>query len=311
MLTPGVAATRMDVRGFHVKSAEGRERLETVGRTFLAGYAYAAEAKHPTDAEEPLERVPMGFRGFAYEGAAMALAVRDGLPLGGGRHVERFLAGRAADHVYMVYVGVGWAMARLPKFRWSTLYAPDPLLRWLVLDGFGFHQAYFATDRYVHDQHRDPAFPWPHDGRSYANNAIDQGIGRASWFVAGADPRVAAALIGKFAADRQPDLWAGVGLAACYAGGATGDELRRLWEAAGAHQPELMQGAAFAAAARVKANLVQPHNELASELLCGMSAASAAKVTDEARIDLPPDGDLPAFAVWRGRIADAFVAHRG
>jgi len=25
-------------------------------------------------------------------------------------------------------------------------------------------------------------------------------------------------------------------------------------------------------------------------------------------VDLPPDGDTPAFAVWRGRIIDAFVA---
>ncbi|MBQ0988646.1 DUF1702 family protein [Micromonospora sp. PSH03] len=309
VLTPDVAATRMDVRGFHVKSAAGRERLETVGRTFLAGYAFAAEAKRPTDAEPSLEQVPTGYRGFAYEGAAMALAMRDGLPGGGTRHVADFLDGRARHHVYMVYVGVGWAMARLPRFRWSTLYAPDPLLRWLVLDGYGFHQAYFVTKRYVHQQFRDERFPWP--GHPYANNAIDQGIGRASWFVGGTDPETVAGLLNRFPVARRPDLWAGTGLAAGYAGGASDTELRRLRDLAGPYRPQLMQGVAFAAASRVKADLVQPHTELATELLCGMSPASASKVTDEALVDLPADGQTPAFAVWRERIAAAMVANFG
>ena len=306
VLTPGVAATRMDVRGFHVKSAAAAERLETVGRTFLTGYAYAAEAKRPTDAEGPLEGVPAAFRGFAYEGAAMGLAMRDGLPGGGTRHVADFLRGRADRHVYMVYVGVGWAMARLPRFRWSTLHAPDPLLRWLVLDGYGFHQAYFATRRYVHGQFREERFPWP-GGHPYAANAIDQGIGRASWFVGGTDPAVVADLFARFPEERRADLWAGAGLAAAYAGGASAEELRQLWDAAGDYRPELMQGAAFAAAARVRADLTQPHTELATEIFCGLSAVAAAKVTDEARVDLPPDGAEPTFAIWRRRISESLA----
>src|SRR2546421_11964247 len=126
LLTPGMSATRLDVRGFHVKDAAARELLETIGRTFLTGYGYAAQARTPADAEELLETVEQRFRGFAYEGAAMGFAVRDGLPAGRSDHVARFLTGRADAHVYMVYVGVGWAMARLPRFRWSKLHAPDP-----------------------------------------------------------------------------------------------------------------------------------------------------------------------------------------
>ncbi|HEU4424939.1 MAG TPA: DUF1702 family protein, partial [Pilimelia sp.] len=221
IITPNVSATRLDVRGFRVKSPEARELLETIGRSFLAGYAYAAEARTATDAEEPLESVPAQFRGFAYEGAAMAFAVLDALPFGGGGRVEKFLTGRAANHVYMVYVGVGWAMARVPRFRWSKLYAPDPLLRWLALDGYGFHQAYFHTDRYVHQQYQEPRFPWPADGPAwYAARAIDQGIGRAMWFVGGADAELVATMIDKFPEQRRADLYSGAGLAATYAGGA-------------------------------------------------------------------------------------------
>jgi hypothetical protein len=309
VLTPGVSATKLEVRGFHVKSAEAQDRLETVGRTFLAGYAYAAEAKRSTDVEAPLERLPTNYKGFGYEGAAMGFAMRDGLPGGGQRHVADFLDGRARHHVYMVYVGVGWAMARLPRFRWSTLHAPDPLLRWLALDGYGFHQAYFKTQRYVREQYREDRFPWPADHRGgYANRAIDQGIGRASWFVGGTDPALVTAIFHRFPKERRADLYSGAGLAAGYAGGASADELRWFWDAAGSYRPQLAQGAAFAAAARVKADLVQPHNELAAELFCGMSPASASKVTDEALVDLPPDGEVPAFEIWRQRISEAFVS---
>ncbi|MER7007252.1 DUF1702 family protein [Dactylosporangium sp. NPDC000555] len=309
LLTPDVSETRVDVRGFHTSSTETTERLETVGRSFLAGYGAAAQAGRPRDAETELERVPAEFRGFSYEGAAMALAVRDALPVGGRRHVEEFLRGRAANHVYMVYVGVGWAMARVPRMRWSALHAPDPLLRWLVLDGYGFHQAYFRTRRYVHEQYRHRGFPWPvGDPAGYAPHVIDQGVGRATWFVAGADPDLVDRLLQRFAEDRRADLFSGIGLAATYAGGASRAGLERLWHVAGRYRPQLAQGAAFACAARVRAALVMPHNELAAEVFCGMPAAAAAKVTDEALPGLR-DGAEPAYAVWRRRISDAFRGH--
>ena len=214
ILTPNVSATRLDVRGFHEKNPAARELLETIGRTFLNGYAYAAEARTTEDAEERLETVPAQFRGFAYEGAGMAYAVRDGLPFGSSRHTERFLAGRGDAHIYMIYVGIGWAMARLPRFRWPKSSGIDPFMRWLVLDGYGFHQAYFHTARYVDGQYQDPKFPWPGGPHGdYANNAIDQGIGRALWFFAGTDPGRVTDLIDGFAAERHADLYAGVGLA--------------------------------------------------------------------------------------------------
>ncbi len=312
ILTPAASATDSTVRGFHVKDPHARHRLETVGRTFLTGYGYAAEAADPRDAEAALESLPAPVRGFAYEGAAMAFAVRDGLPLGRTDHVARFRAGRAGDHIYMLYVGVGWAMARLPRLRWAKLSAPDPVLRWLVLDGYGFHQAYFHTRRYVGEQYRQPRFPWPADGPAgYADRVIDQGIGRAAWFVGGADARVVAGLLDRFPESRRPDLYAGAGLAATYAGGADEDELRWFFDHAGPYRPQLAQGSAFAAGARVRAGLVVTHNELATSVFCGMSAEAAKKVTDRALADLPPDGPEPAYEVWRRRIAADLVTRGG
>jgi enediyne biosynthesis protein E3 len=236
ILTPDVAQTKVAVRGFHVKNEQSRERLETVGSSFLTGFAAAAEATHPPEAAAALEATSAMYRGFAYEGAAMAFAIRDALPGRRRHHIARFLTDHD-DHVYMAYVGVGWAMARLPRPLWSRLYAPDPLLRWLVLDGYGFHQAYFRTAHYVHQCHRERDFPWPGDrSRGYAGRAIDQGIGRASWFVAGTDPERLVRFLDAFAVDRRADLYAGAGLAAGYAGGATAEELRWLFDAAGPYR---------------------------------------------------------------------------
>lgn len=310
VLTPGIHNTYVDVRGFHTKSPTARELLETVGRTFLEGYGEAAQASRITDVEAALRTVPTRFRGFAYEGAAMGLAVRDALPFGGGR-VAEFLAGPGEPHVYMAYVGVGWAMARLPRFLWSRLHAPDPLLRWLVLDGYGFHQAYFHTRRYVMKHFRPQRFPWPADDDSgYAPHVIDQGIGRALWFVGGTDVLQVCRLIDGFAESRRADLFSGVGLAATYAGGVDETELRELWRRAGRYRAHLAQGSAFAAAARVRAGLVVPHVEAATRLFCGLSPADAAAVTDRTRPGLSLPGEPPAYEIWRSQIRETLTAGR-
>lgn len=309
ILTPNVSATTMETRGFHIKNAASKELLETVGRTFLTGYGYAVEAHAPTDAEEYLEEIPVQFRGFAYEGAAMGATMLDAMPGSSGRRFTGMLAGRAAQHVYMAYVGAGWAMARLPKFRWSRISAPDPLLRWLVLDGYGFHQAYFHTAKYVHGQFTDSSFSWPPDGPGwYASRVIDQGIGRAMWFVGGTDPELVSSMIGKFPRARQADLYSGAGLAAGYAGGVDENELRDFSERAGDYRPEVAQGCAFAATARAHAGLVVPHTELATQVICGITVEQAVKVCENALPSEVPSGplepgEMPAYEGWRQRIA--------
>jgi hypothetical protein len=308
MMTPNQSAASLDVRGFHVKNPAARELLETVGRTFLTGYGFAAEARSAAHAAERLEGIPTRFRGFAYEGAAMAFAVLDGLPFG-GRRVQRFVAGPAADHIYMAYVGVGWAMARLPRFRWRALYAADPLLRWLILDGYGFHQAYFHTQRYVHERYQETRFPWPADGPpGYATRVIDQGIGRAMWFVGGTDPTVVARLLNTFPEQRRGDLWAGAGLAATYAGGADEAELRLFQQHAGEYQGELAQGCVFGATARLRAGLVLAHNETATRVFCGMSVAEAAAMSDRERPERDDSQRQPSYETWRRRIINQFVS---
>ncbi len=286
-------------RGFRGGDAAVRAHIEKVGRSFLAGYHAALEDARPEPLTSRLEATEADYRGFTYEGAAMSLTLLDVLVPGRPRRLRAFLDGAGGDHVYMAHVGAGWAMARLPFGMTRIFRRLDPLMRWLALDGYGFHQGYFRWPSAVEGRQ---AIPWRVQG--YARRAFDQGLGRSLWFVDGADVRRIPGTIASFPAARHADLWSGVGLACTYAGGVDSESVEVLRQAGNPFTAELAQGAAFAAKARLKAGNMAPHVDTACEILCGCSATEAAEVTDLALRDLPPDGDLPAYEVWRERVRD-------
>lgn len=291
-------------RRFRGDAAAVRERLEEVGRCFLTGYHAALEEDRPEPLAARIEsEVARDFRGFAYEGAGMSLALLDTLTPWRRDRLSRFLAGPGDPHAYIIYVGAGWVMARLPVSPGQFLARlEDPLLRWLALDGYGFHEGYFRWPQAVERQEVPRAL------RGYARRGFDQGLGRSLWFVDGADVRLLPRTIRAFPAARQPDLWSGLGLACGYAGGRTRAEIEELRTAAGPYLPQLAQGVAFAAEARERAGAPTPQTELAAQVICGMSATEAAAVTEDVQPGLPADRqEEPAFEVWRQRIQDHFA----
>ena len=307
---PDQSEVTFERRGFTAPDRTRQANLEKVGRKFLEGFEYGMSGRYLADIESSLETVEPAFRGFAYEGCTMALAVRDGIRLYGRppfqRHwVRDLLASQGANHIYMAYIGVGWAMARLPRLRWRAIQPHDPLLRWLALDGYGFHQAYFRTQQYVWNQHQARIPGW--EPARYAGRAVDQGIGRALWFVNGADVQRVATTIEAFPQSRRGDLWSGAALASVYAGGADAGELSDMVRLAGPYRPHAAQGAAFGAKARLLAGLVMPGTELGVKVHCEMSVEEAAAVTDEAMDGLPSDDtDVPRYEIWRDRIRKRF-----
>ncbi len=291
-------------RGFRPANPQVQRRLEHVGRTFVRGYHAALGMTAPEPLAAELRQVEEEFRGFAFEGAAMGLALLDYLPPLKGNRWQAFLDGPGEPHAYMVHVGLGWAAARLPWVRRSTgryLRGFDPLLRWLVLDGYGFHEGYFHWQRYAQGQAP------PSRLAGYARRAFDQGLGRSLWFVVGADVTRIAETIRSFSPRRHADLYGGVGLACAYAGGVDRPAYEALREAAGDHWVELAQGVAFAAKARQRAGIMAAHAELACEVVCGTTASAAAAITDDSLDGLsaddgPCDPSEPAFEIWRKRI---------
>jgi hypothetical protein len=290
-------------RGFQPGRPEAQAKLEKIGTTFVAGYHAALQSETIADLAVSLPSIDFEFRGFAFEGAAMALTLLDHLAPWRPSRFAQLLAGPGAPHAYMLHIGVGWAYARLPWLRLRVDHASrklDPLLRWLTLDGFGFHEGYFAWSR-VGEKQRTPI-----GLGGYARRCFDHGLGRSLWFANCADAQRVSSAITRFDKSRHADLWSGIGLACAYAGAYTEQDLADLCAAADSYRAELAQGAAFAAKARLRAGNLVSHTETACKVICGTSALEAAEVTDAALKNLPRDGAEPAFEIWRRRIQHEF-----
>ena len=283
-------------RGFTATSANARARLESIGCAFIDGY----NALLSGDLDLAAAQIDLELQGFAMEGAAMAAALLDYVTPWRRDRWSGLLASRPG-HLYMIHVGAGWAAARLRRPLLRAITRRDPLLGWLVADGWGFHQTYFHPERWASGRARFPV------SGGYVSRAVDQGIGRGLWFVAGADPARVAGHVESFAPERRADLWSGVGLAATYSGGCSLGDLKVLVTLAGGARAALSQGVAFAATARGVAGNTTAFVEQAARALSGRSSA---ELWELAKVHQPPAphavlGD--DYEIWRTRLRDALA----
>ena len=293
--------TSFERRGFRGGSPEMRARLEKVGHAFVTGYHAALEDDRLEALTRKLAGIEADFSGFAFEGAAMGLALLDYLTPWRRDRVRTLLAGAGGIHAYMVHVGVGWLLARIPGRIEGRLERLDPLLRWLSVDGYGFHEGFFHWPQYLVG-----GKPAPQRLTGYARRAFDQGLGRCLWFIDGGDVTRIPQTVAALPPERHGDLWSGVGLAAVYAGEVSQEALKQLRRTAGPFYPWLAQGAAFAAKARLRGGNSTAYTRLACEALCGMSAEAAAQISDATLDNLPRAGAQPAYEVWRQRVQERF-----
>ena len=288
-------------RGFIAREEKARQRLEQIGVTFLSGYHAALEESEFESLAQRLAAINAELRGFAFEGAAMGLALLDCFTPWRKDRWHTFTERFAEPHIYMMHVGLGWALARLRRSVTPYLAQLDPLLGWLAIDGYGFHEGYFSWPRYIERR----AIPDRLVG--YERRVFDQGLGRSIWFVKGADVAAIASAINAFPSARRNDLWSGAGLACAYAGGCGWSTVESLRTTAGGHLPALAQGVAFAAKTRQRAANLTPHTETICRLICGHSAEETAAITDAALEDLREEDGLPAYEIWRRRIQNTFA----
>jgi hypothetical protein len=276
-------------------------RFQPVAHSLVEGYHATLEDSRFEVLVPRLNAMEPELHGFAYEGAGMGIAALDCIAPWKKR-LNAFVDGPAAPHIYPTYVGVGLALARLHRQPERFLSQLDPLLGWVIVDGYGFHEGFFARRRYV-DQRAVPTHLSP-----YARRIFDQGLGRCIWFSCGAVVELVTATIAPFAKARHADLWSGVGLACAYAGGADREALEALLKVAHPYKSQLARGAAVAAKGRQQAGNTATHTELACELFCGLTSSQAAQVTDVARENLPVNGREPVYEIWRQRILASFAA---
>jgi hypothetical protein len=291
-------------RGFSAET-KAVTYLEGLGATFIAGYNAGLEADSQSQLAETLDRTDAELVGFAWEGASMALALMDLLTPWNRNRLNTFLSGPGDKHYYMVLIGAGWALARLGRAVEPFLRRHDPLYRWLVMDGYGFHQGYFHWRLYIEQHQPEKKLT------GYAARAFDQGLGRAMWFVSGADLEKVTANVMTFPKERHSDLFSGLGLAAAYAGKPSADELQLWLGLPSEYLSSIRQGVAFAAKARQRAGNPAAHTEVACLELCGMTADEAAACTDEALKNLPEGTDAtPAFEIWRQRLQNMMIKEK-
>ena len=206
--------------------------LAAAREAFSLGFQEALSA--PLDAlPRLLLDLPFQRRGFALEGAAMAVVMLDELSGDPRRLLGALLTDRSVAEQSLGAVGVGWASARLGR---SSAWLPPELdLRYMhaVADGYGFHQGFFHADRFT-----GRGFP---RARGELSAPYDLGLGRALWFAQLGRVDPIAHAIDSMLPDRRMQLWRGVGTACAFTGssehGAT-----QVASAAATFEPHLRAG---------------------------------------------------------------------
>jgi hypothetical protein len=289
-------------RGFAAEDLGATNHLENIGISFLDGYHHSLDLNSVQFICRSMNQKEKRYRGFGYEGAAMGIAIKDAFRLKRNKIMPGYLMGEGDGHIYMSHVGIGWAYARLPFNIEKELVHYDPLMRWLIIDGFGFHEAYFKTRQFIKEKKIPKLSP-------FAKHVFYQGVGRCLWFVCGMNISEIRNTISSFEERYHKDLWAGIGLACVYAGEVQVQELTKLKMYSGNYLPNLLQGAAFAAKARARAELVTEYTEAAVLALTGLSVRQASKITDDALEKIPEGMNSQSqYTHWRNTIAEMLLS---
>ncbi len=239
-------------RGFESCDVIVKQNLEKVLEAFVKGYNLTLDS---TSFEETKQKLDSEFDshhiGFAYEGSGLCYAIKDLISnWGKDCQLRIFTEKTAQNHDYITTVGAGFAFARIP-FPLANIekymQKLDPLLAWCIPDGYGFHEGFFS-----HKDSIDQVGSYPKLLPHYAQQLYDSGIGRSLWWVKGANPIKIKKAIDAFPIERQAEMWCGIGVAVCYAGGTSIETVEELIEFSDKFQADFLSGFPFAAYMRVK-----------------------------------------------------------
>ena len=252
------------------------------------------------------DSLPVLFRPFAYEGAAMGFTPRR-LFRCRPAEFEALIVKPHPGMRYLSYVGLGfWAGMRdhAPERLADLVAGLDPLHGNLCYDGYGFKHGFF-------DYLRNPDVVWKFEAfAGYARSAAYQGVGRSFWFLFMGDHHT---LIERIASlnDYAGDVVAGVGLAAVFVHPdrlevalELGEELPDRWH------DQYHLGMCFGLKARSITDPEQFERDL-SRLGPEVREAVSASIRECDRIEqqVRTEGGAEGYRRWRGRVADWMASH--
>lgn len=261
-----LSEANFELRGFE-KDAPAQARLELVAKTVVGGYNTALETGLSDDLQTTTETVKTELVGFFNEGIGMGLYTLDVFSLFNRDRFWRFIKGKGQNHEYMSYIGAGIASGVFFNLPFDKFVEKaDPTSGLLILNGLGFYYAYFKPKKTLKNLY----LPKSVKRDKFFIECYDNGIGRALWFYNGGTPKSIAKTISGFPAERQGAIWAGVGLAATYAGGVSEIKIKELQELAGEYSHMLGEGSILACHTRDIAG--NPHKSDSTErILTGKS----------------------------------------
>ncbi|WP_086664927.1 DUF1702 family protein [Lentzea kentuckyensis] len=190
-----------------------RDRVRTIGRSFLVGYNAAATAESLAEVHTAVSEVPRFYRPFAYEGAGMGF--------GPWSYLHGVALPEFADHLdeltpatlYQNYVGLGWWLgmvaARRPRAIAACTARLDHRYRLLPYEGLGFRVGFLNAG----SRARTAAFARHGEDGSHV---CHQGFGRSLWFVHMGDIGQALTTIQRLGTDHRGDCVSGLGLGCAY-----------------------------------------------------------------------------------------------
>lgn len=261
-------------------------RIENIRNTFIDALELAAEQPNVPLLITELENIGAEFRSIAYEGASVAIAIKD---LYEDETFSQWNAFKelTQNHQAQVHAGLGWALSQLSKPVFPIIDSFTPLMQGRIVDGYGYYDGYFRQRQSI----KNKIVPEQFQNSFLA--AYDQGIGRSLWYASKGDVTIIPAMVQEFPDLRHTGLWRGIGTACAYVGGCDELTLNLLFNLAEQYQPQLSAGAALAARARAHANSPSSGSQLACELWCKLSVKDAMILTvktETASNENPTDG---------------------
>ena len=205
-------------------------QIEKIKTVFQDSKDLAAQQNDLTILIEYLENTDAQFRSIAYEGAAMALALKDIEHL---KDWNAFVTHADKKQLKHLYIGLGWAFAQLNHSPIPLFEKLDPGFRFYVFDGYGYYDGLLRQRTSVKNK------KLPFEFNAQQLEAYDQGIGRSLWYTFKGEEKKIKEIVNTFSSIRHSALWKGIGIACAHVGGCDETKLRSLLVCAGEYQKEL------------------------------------------------------------------------
>jgi len=268
--------------------------MELIQSTFRSMQTLAAEAERWQDIVEELDATDIEFRSIAYEAAAMEIALKD-LSIGNElSQWQQFVNGTGKPHATQIHVGLGWALAQLQLNPLAYLEVLNPMLRYRMLDGYGYYEGLFRRRKTIINRQL------PDLDDVVALSAYYQGLGRSIWYSTIGDIDKAKELIDTFDNVHKPNLWRGLGIACTYVGGCTETQLNEILSKSAPYSKQIKAGAVMLAVSRQTAGFTSADTELTCQVWLGNTAVDVVATNSMEGfkgVDMPD-----AYALWVSQI---------